>query len=85
MFVKGTIVLGQKAALVVPSAAVLASDDQSYVFVQKDGLAIKRQVTIGNRKAEMAQILSGINEGESVIVAGAGFLNDRDPIRISNN
>jgi len=33
----------------------------------------------------MAQILSGINEGESVIVAGAGFLNDRDPIRISNN
>ena len=85
MFVKGTIAMGQKPALVVPSAAVLAAEERSYVFVERDGLAIKREVTIGSRKAEMAQILSGINEGEAVIVAGAGFLNDRDPIRIANN
>lgn len=82
MFVKGKIARGERSALVVPNSAVLADNDVYYVFVNEDGIAKKKQVTIGARVKELAEINSGINPGEQIIVAGAGFLNDRDPIAI---
>ncbi len=84
MFVKGKIARGNRPALVVPSSAVLADNDVYYVFVNDNGIARKKQVTIGARVKELAEINSGINSGEQVIVAGAGFLNDQDPIAIGN-
>ncbi|MBX9950798.1 MAG: efflux RND transporter periplasmic adaptor subunit [Candidatus Obscuribacterales bacterium] len=82
MFVKGKIVRGNRSALVVPNSAVLADNDVYYVFVNDSGIAKKKPVTIGARVKELAEINSGINPGEQVIVAGAGFLNDQDPIAI---
>lgn len=80
MFVKGKIARGQRNALVVPNSAVLADNDVYYVFVNENGIAKKKQVTIGARVKELAEVNSGIAPGEQVIVAGAGFLNDQDPI-----
>ncbi len=82
MFVKGKIQKGQRQALVVPNSAVLSDNDQYYVFVYDNGLARKQQVTVGSRVKELAEISSGLNPGEQVIVAGAGFLNDRDPVAV---
>jgi len=36
----------------------------------------ERKVTIGIRDAKRAEILTGIEPGETVVVAGAGFLTD---------
>ncbi|MBA3994578.1 MAG: hypothetical protein C0469_13705 [Cyanobacteria bacterium DS2.3.42] len=82
MFVKGKIARGERSALVVPNSAVLADNDVYYVFVHENGLARKKQVTIGARVKELAEVNSGLNQGEQVIVAGAGFLNDHDPIAV---
>ena len=82
MFVKGKIVRGNRSALVVPNSAVLADNDVYYVFVNEGGIAKKKPVTIGARVKELAEINSGISPGEQVIVAGAGFLNDQDPIAV---
>lgn len=82
MFVKGKIARGQRNALVVPNSAVLADNDVYYVFVNENGIAKKKQVTIGARVKELAEVNSGITPGEQIIVAGAGFLNDQDPIAV---
>jgi len=82
MFVKGIIQRGRRSALVVPNSAVLTDNDQYYVFVYENGLARKRQVSVGARVNEIAEIDSGLKPGDQIIVAGAGFLNDRDPVAV---
>lgn len=82
MFVKGKIARGSRNALVVPSSAVMADDEHFYVFVHQDGIAKKKEVTVGARVKELAEVNSGLAEGEQVIIAGAGFLNDQDPIAV---
>lgn len=82
MFVKAKIARGKRSALVVPNSAVLADNDVYYVFVHENGIARKRQVSIGARVKELAEVSSGLAQGEQVVVAGAGFLNDKDPIAV---
>lgn len=82
MFVKGVIHRGNKSALTVPNSAVLADDGVNYVFVYQDGLAVKQQIDLGSRVREMAEVTNGLQPGQQVIVSGAGFLNDKDPVAV---
>ncbi len=58
-------------ALAVPRAAVLADQEGDYVFVVgKDDKAEKRRVKLGQSTPAFASIVSGLTDGESVIVDG---------------
>jgi membrane fusion protein, multidrug efflux system len=58
-------------ALAVPRAAVLADQEGDYVFVvAKDNKAEKRRVKLGQSTPALASILSGLTDGETVIVDG---------------
>ncbi|MCS6833212.1 MAG: efflux RND transporter periplasmic adaptor subunit [Flammeovirgaceae bacterium] len=59
----------------VPSRAVLQYNDKSYVFVkiQKDAY-VRRFVETGVTNQDRVQIVSGINEGETIISEGAFYL-----------
>lgn len=65
-----TIILGQHDnALVVPNKAVTREHGQSIVYVLDDGHPEKRKVTLGWRNENDTEIISGLGEGEAVIVA----------------
>jgi membrane fusion protein (multidrug efflux system) len=58
-------------ALAVPRSAVLADQQGDYVFVvAKDNKVEKRPVKLGQSTPALAAILSGLQEGESVVVDG---------------
>jgi len=57
-------------ALIVPEAAILASDDGTYLFAVKDGAVERRQVELGRRKPGFVQVLRGLKPGEPVVVGG---------------
>jgi len=82
MFVKGIIERGSRTALTVPNSAVLADEGINYVYVYQNGLAKKQQVSIGARVKETAEVTNGLQAGDQVIVSGAGFLNDQDPVAL---
>ncbi len=82
MFVKGVIERGSRSALTVPNSAVLSDEGVDYVFVLQNGLAKKQQVTVGARVKDSAEVVNGLQPGEQVIVSGAGFLNDQDPVTV---
>jgi RND family efflux transporter MFP subunit len=67
-------------ALVVPQKAVV---DQGFLFVAQGGKAVKRAIKLGLQTAESVEILSGLSEGESVIVEGNYSLEDGAPIQIN--
>jgi membrane fusion protein (multidrug efflux system) len=58
-------------AIAVPRAAVLADQEGDYVFVvAKDNKAEKRRVKLGQSTPAMASIVSGLADGETVVVDG---------------
>lgn len=57
-------------ALIVPEAAILASDDGTYLFAVKDDTVERRQVELGRRKPGFVQVMRGLKPGEPVVVGG---------------
>ena len=66
-------------ALVIPQRAVL---ENRIVFLARDNKAERREVTLGLQNAELVEVLSGIEEGDSVIVEGNYGLEDGAEIDI---
>ena len=63
-------------ALLVPSDAVLAEDEQTTVFVVEDGVARKKAVETGLAADDRIEILSGLGDDEEVIVVGQLSINE---------
>jgi len=83
-FVNLTIILEeQKDALVIPKEAFIK--DSSVVFIANNGIAEKRSVTIGIESEDEIQAVSGISEGEIVIVSGNVGLKDGTKVLIKND
>ncbi|MCX5772142.1 MAG: efflux RND transporter periplasmic adaptor subunit [Candidatus Hydrogenedentes bacterium] len=53
--------------LAAPERAVFRRDDRDYVFAIKGGRAVLSPVTVGLRNDDWAEILDGLNEGDTVI------------------
>ena len=84
MFARGEFALGNSAALTVPQQAVVVRDGFNYVFsVGKDNKVAQQKVEAGRRVGEQVEILKGVSADATIAVAGAGFLNDGDTVRLS--
>jgi len=71
--------------LIVPRGAVLMESGQAVAFVVEDGRAVRREVTVGIDSGPEIEILSGLNEGEELIVTGQTFVRDGVPVIVSEN
>jgi cobalt-zinc-cadmium efflux system membrane fusion protein len=75
--IAGAPLAGGAPVLAVPAAAVLTVDGRTSVFVPVAGEAgafLPRAVAVGDAAVGMVPILSGLVEGEQVVVAGAFIL-----------
>ena len=67
-------VLSESASdvLVVPEAAIQHDRGRSFVFVQKEpGVFEARTIKVGEKNGTFAEVLEGVQEGESVVKEGA--------------
>ncbi|HVR43914.1 MAG TPA: efflux RND transporter periplasmic adaptor subunit [Thermoanaerobaculia bacterium] len=69
-------------ATLLPREAVLRELQESHVFIAENGVARKRVVTLGIEEAGRVEVLSGVEAGEQVIVAGQGGLRDGSPVKV---
>lgn len=66
-----------KDAVVVPPSAIQRGPRGAYVFaVGADGLAKRRQVTVGYEDEQASVIASGLKGGDAVVIDGASRLSD---------
>lgn len=66
----------------VPKEAVLNSSGKKYVFIVKEGIAFRKDITLGYSDESFYEVIDGISPGEQVIVKGHNKLKDGDPIEI---
>ena len=71
-----------EAALVLPRKAVVRELKSAHVFVVNDDVAEKRVVEVGLEEDEQLEIVSGIEAGEQIVVAGQGSLKDGSKIKV---
>jgi membrane fusion protein (multidrug efflux system) len=63
-------------ATLVPREAVVRELQEAYVFVARDGAAVRLPIALGLEENGHIEAVSGIEPGEEVIVAGQGNLKD---------
>ena len=69
-------------ALLVPTDAVCSDEDGDYVFVINEGKAEKRMVETGVRNDDMAEVLKGLSEGETVGWDEMSELTDGQKVKV---
>ena len=77
MFARVQIALNRKEnVLVIPGNEILERPDGYFIFVVKDGAAEQRQITLGDREENLAEIKDGLKEGELVVTEGSHRLQN---------
>ena len=82
MYAKASIDMGMQRVLLVPDIAVrtLAGTTNHYVFVVADGIAHQQNIEVGSLYGDKYEVLSGLNEGDKIVVAGLLNLKDGDQV-----
>lgn len=83
MFVRADIVKKTvDNAISVPFFSVISRDKEQYVFVEKDGVAEKRNVRLGIMEKWMVEIPEGLSSGENLVVEGHRDIEDKQSVRV---
>jgi len=73
----------QEPVVLIPSSAIVEQAGQSYVFTAEGDRAAQRPVQVGRRIGNIAEILDGLEEGETLIISGLTALRRGDPVQPS--
>ena len=87
MFAKATLAIGEVETMVVPYNAVLKlqGSNNRYVFLNRDGVAKRVDVTLGQRFDDRIEVVSDeIKEGDQIVVAGQARLIDGVKLEVVN-
>lgn len=68
--------------IVIPTEAILTSNDIQYVFVAENGVARYAEIRTGLTGSGITEVTSGLNSGDQLVVVGQAYLSDGDAVRI---
>jgi membrane fusion protein, multidrug efflux system len=71
--------------VLVPKDALIAEDRESSVFVVRDSLALRQLVEVGYVNTSHIEILSGLQQADTVVTTGKGSLKDSARVEIVIN
>lgn len=76
-FVQVSILVAERAnQVIIPEEAILSASGNNWAFVVKDGIAERREITLGERHPPTVEILEGIEAGNTIVVGGQHRLRD---------
>ncbi|SDC76575.1 RND family efflux transporter, MFP subunit [Paenibacillus sp. UNCCL117] len=67
----------------VPTLSVVREGGDTYVFVLVGDTAEKRKVQLGRLNETVQEVLSGVKEGEQLIVSGQNQLKDKEKVQLA--
>ena len=84
MFGRVTVNFGEERHVVVPDQAVVKQpgSGNQYVYVYKDGKVSYNKVELGQRIGDTYEIISGVNDGDEVVVSGQSKLANGMEVRV---
>ena len=84
MFARVTLITrAEKESLVLPEEALVPQGTEQFVFRVVDGKAVRAAVKTGQRRDSKVEILSGVDKGDMVVIAGQIRLRDGVSVRVA--
>ncbi len=71
-------------SLVIPRLSLVGSVKQAQVYIVENGIAKLRNIIIGKTFNDYLEVVSGLTEGEVVVLNGQNNLQDGDKVSIAN-
>ncbi|MGH8084286.1 MAG: efflux RND transporter periplasmic adaptor subunit [Lysobacter sp.] len=82
MLMQVTLIRPERQALLVPEIAVVQVGNSSFVYrVRADDTVERADIQIGSRRNGMAEVLSGLEVGDRIVVDGTGKLRPGEKVR----
>ena len=81
--VKANRIESDNKGILIPIEAVISNGVKPYVFKNENGVAVKTEVETGDMVNNKIHIISGLVEGDEVVVSGGTLLLDGDPLKVS--
>ncbi len=72
-------------ALLVPAGAIVSSPEGDFVYRVEQGRARRRAVEVAERLGDRANVTSGLEEGDLVVVSALSRIEDGTPIQVEVN
>ncbi len=66
----------------VPFNAVINQDDTQALYVIEDNTATRREVRLGYREKDKVEVISGVKQGEQIVIRGQQNLKDQSLVEI---
>lgn len=82
MFARVQILVRSTDSLAVPRESLVTRGERSGVFLVEDGTVRFADIRTGLAQNGRLQVLAGLNAGDTVVRAGAQFLNEGDTVRV---
>ncbi|MDE6317802.1 MAG: efflux RND transporter periplasmic adaptor subunit [Muribaculaceae bacterium] len=87
MFARVNMNVGEQNNVVVPDRAVVkqSGSARKYVYVYNNGTVAFRHVDLGQRLDDSYELLSGLNDGDTVVISGQTRLNDGASVTLKSS
>jgi RND family efflux transporter MFP subunit len=84
MFATVSLVTESKSNVpIIPRNAIINTYGSWIVFVvNRNNVAERRELTLGLESEAFIEVLSGVELGEQVVIAGQNFLSNNEPVRV---
>lgn len=83
MFIRADIVKQEITdTITIPFYSVITRNDEQFVFIEKDGVAQKRDIKLGIMENWMVQIISGLKVGERLVIEGHRDIENGQKIKV---
>jgi RND family efflux transporter MFP subunit len=71
------------AGVMIPAEAIRAEGERGVVFVYADQKVTRREVTLGPSTGALRQVLTGLRDGERVVLSPPPSLGDGDAVKLA--
>jgi len=83
MFIRADIIKKQENNILkIPFYSVISRNNEQYVYIEEDGIAKKKAVTLGIMEKWMVQVTSGLQNGDKVIIEGHRDVENEQKVKI---
>jgi RND family efflux transporter MFP subunit len=80
MFPKVRLLIQHDNILLIPEEAVMEREGEKQVFVVRNDIVHLQKISTGLERGELVEVLSGLKEGEVVVISGQSNLEDGDKV-----
>ena len=82
MLLNISVLLQVENILQLPESSIIPIENNHYVFAVSENTAVRKAIKIGRRHPGVVEVISGLVEGEQVVVEGALKLRDGSAVSI---